>query len=162
MTAKLEELVARVSVLEWKLLPGEEDSSGDDDDGEGLPSKASLQKVQQFATFVQELTRLSPSAIDFEIRSLSLGSEDEEGARSIQIWLEWILLELQGRSNFELIQAVLGRMIKLYSEVLAEREELKDLVKRIKEEQQGVWKGLQSKIQKCLCYVESYSQLNGL
>jgi U3 small nucleolar RNA-associated protein 21 len=184
LSMQLEELVAKSRLVEapkldtWhrgrsssfsglptnskKTKDVDSDSDDSEADDEARARYLNVKRALAFNGFVDHMNSLSPSAIDYELRSLSVGPEDEEGARVLSAWLEWILYELKAKMNFELVQSILGRMIKVHGETFQAREELRRILAGIRDEQKLAWRSLQGMMQKSLCYVESFSQLNGL
>ena len=111
-----------------------------------------------YAEVVREVKGMSPSAIDFEIQSLCLGVEDDDGARQVRLTLRWLLVELQAGSNFELIQAYLHRVIHVYKEILQEREELRQLVGQLHSVQAERWRKMRALMQHAQCLIGFFSK----
>src|SRR6185312_8842607 len=92
-----------------------------------------------FSEFVKTLSTKTSTEIDMELHSCSLGPEDDVGARVLMALLEWIVVELKAGTNFELVQAILARLMHAHGETLSERDELKVVLAVIVEEQRNVW-----------------------
>jgi len=107
---------------------------------------------------VEHLHTLTPSAVDFELRSMTLGTaEDDDGAHLLTIVLEWIHFELESRTNFELVQAILSRTLALHDEMIVARPKLQALVRKLMAAQESAWKGLRGLIQHSLCLLSFFS-----
>lgn len=103
---------------------------------------------------VQALEKLSPSAVDFELLSNVMEEED------VLAWLRFILQQLQRQERFDMIQALLNRMLRLHGEFM-QGPAARRLLEQILVEQKNSWKRLQAMMHKSLCYVESFSQVSG-
>uniref|UniRef100_A0A7S2WDF5 Small-subunit processome Utp21 domain-containing protein n=1 Tax=Mucochytrium quahogii TaxID=96639 RepID=A0A7S2WDF5_9STRA len=110
-----------------------------------------------FVEIVNHINKLSPSAIDFELRSMALGVEDEDGAHLIGVTLDWILYELCSKTNFEIAQAVLNRVIALHSDIIAARPELKSRLNALQSAQDKAWKDLRGLLQHNLCLLSYFA-----
>jgi U3 small nucleolar RNA-associated protein 21 len=94
---------------------------------------------------------MGPSAIDIEIRSMSVemgGSID-----LLQIFLQFILYLLSTKKNFEIANAYLALFLKLHAETVSQEEVLIDLLEKIKEMQSLAWTNLEMNLNKNLCLV---------
>ena len=163
LSSLLEEILSKSSIQSGngiidRLIKNTEEEEEEDIDPEKMEY---VKRSRYFMEFIEKLKDMSPSAIDYEIRSLSFGPEDDSGARVLLVWLEWISVEIKAGSNFEMIQSILSRILQIHGETVTQREELKHVLERIQEEQKKSWKTLQNLIQKSLCYIESFSQLHG-
>ena len=95
-----------------------------------------------------------PSAIDLEIRSLSL-----EGGGSVSLmcqFLDILKVGIESNANFEAVQAYLGLFLKVHGDMLTSEEELIEVVNQIKELQETKWNLLQVEIDNCLCLVSFF------
>jgi len=111
-----------------------------------------------YGAVVAHLATLSPSAVDFEIRNMTLGTiEDEDGAHLLSVALDWVLAELQARTNFELCQAILSRVLALHSELLVARPELQARLAPLQKAQDAAWKGLRGLFQHSLCLLSFFA-----
>ena len=103
---------------------------------------------------------MTPSGIDFELQSLCLGIEDDDGAGLLGVTLEWIRIELCAGTNFELVQAFLHRVLKLHAETLRGRPELLSMLKKLNKLQNKVWRRVQGMLQHNLCLISFFSHLH--
>ncbi|KAH9259531.1 hypothetical protein BASA81_001952 [Batrachochytrium salamandrivorans] len=103
---------------------------------------------------VLALEKLSPSAVDFELLSNVMEEED------VLAWLKFILQQLQRQERFDMIQALLNRMLRLHGEFM-HSPPARRLLEQILLEQKTSWKRLQAMMHKSLCYVENFSQVSG-
>ena len=100
---------------------------------------------------LNDLKSMGPSAIDIELRSLSI-----EMGGSIEIlnkFLQFILFLLSTRNNFELANAYLGLMLKIHGDIISTDEELINQLEKIKEMQLLAWDSLKLSLNKNLCIV---------
>jgi len=66
--------------------------------------RAGIAGTRQFAACVAELADMSASAVDLEIRSLSVDNQGEE----LGLFIDMIASQLPSGRNFELLQAYLA------------------------------------------------------
>jgi Utp21 specific WD40 associated putative domain len=68
-----------------------------------------------FASFVAQLRTLSPAAVDLELRSMVVleGAVNDAAVNDIGLLLEALSAELAAGRNFELVQALLARMLEV-------------------------------------------------
>jgi len=86
--------------------------------------------VAEAGPILQFLMTLSPSAVDVEIQSLCLHSEDSEGILYIRAMINMFVNELETRNNFQVLEAYLNRFLCIHSDVLIEKMEgLSDVFK---------------------------------
>mmetsp|Transcript_11657 Transcript_11657/g.14539 ORF Transcript_11657/g.14539 Transcript_11657/m.14539 type:complete len:104 (-) Transcript_11657:1950-2261(-) len=100
---------------------------------------------------------MTPSAIDFELQSLCLGPEDDDGASLLNVTLEWIRIELFAGTNFELVQAYLNRVLKLHGETLRQRPELYSKLHQLNRIERKIWRNIQGMLQHNLCLISFFS-----
>jgi U3 small nucleolar RNA-associated protein 21 len=114
--------------------------------------------AEAFTDAVQLLKAMTPSAVDFELRNVSLGFvEDDDGAKLLAVILDWLLAELRGRTNLEVAQAVLSRVLALHAETLAARPELQARLRPLQLAQDQAWKQLRARMQHSLCLLAFFS-----
>lgn len=94
---------------------------------------------------------MGPSAIDIEIRSMSV--EMGGSIELLQIFLQFILYLLSTKKNFEIANAYLALFLKLHAETVSQEEVLIDLLEKIKEMQSLAWTNLEVNLNKNLCLV---------
>ncbi|CAK9109549.1 WD repeat-containing protein 36 (T-cell activation WD repeat-containing protein) (TA-WDRP) [Durusdinium trenchii] len=112
---------------------------------------------QDFAPVLEHLMALSPSAIDFELQSVSLGPEDDDGGGLLRLLLEWIHLELKRKTNFEVVQALLHRVLVVHHDSCSQRPELHALLCEIRSAQDTAWKALRGMLQHNLCLLSFFA-----
>jgi len=114
-------------------------------------------KANLFADVVDYLNSLSPSAIDFELRSCTLGPEDDDGCHLLGLLFDWLSYELQMKKNFELVQAIISRIIELHSDTIVARVELDTMLQSVLEYHKQSWKHLQGLIHHNLCLLSFFA-----
>ncbi len=92
---------------------------------------------------------MGPSAIDIELRSLSV----EMGGSTSLIgkFLQFILTHLIARTNFELSNAYLALLLSMHADTISQESELIALLEQIKEIQSLAWMNLKSRLNKNIC-----------
>jgi U3 small nucleolar RNA-associated protein 21 len=98
---------------------------------------------------------MSPSAIDFEIRSLSLENDYHE----LKMIIKFLVTELKANTFFEIVQAVMSVFLKVHADVLAQDEQLVGLSRELKEHQEASWNKLQSLFHQNLCLITYFSNI---
>lgn len=78
---------------------------------------------------------MSPSAIDLEIRSLSLGEEGGE----LMLFLDMLCEGMKEGRDFELLQAYLAAFLRIHETALAEIECLREKIKVLGDVQGKMW-----------------------
>lgn len=115
-------------------------------------------KTDDFAHVIEKLKSMGPSAIDFEINSMSL-----EGGGSIELLLQFLKMVnsmLKNSRDFELGQAYLALFLKVHGEVLALTPELFNyMTAEVQENQTNGWKSLEEKFLYTLCIVDALKKL---
>jgi U3 small nucleolar RNA-associated protein 21 len=101
------------------------------------------------------LHKMTPSAIDFEIRALSLENDYHE----LKVIMKFLLTQLKANSFFEIAQAVMAVFLKAHAEVLAQDEALVTMVNELKEQQQACWSRLQTLFHQNLCLITYFSNI---
>lgn len=121
--------------------------------------KSSASEVSPFLPVAEMLKDMSPSAIDFEMNSLSVENDFAEFA----LVFRFILDQFQRNINYEMAQALLNVMIKHQGEVIstaiADDEQIKKLFAEIEVAQNASWERLQSLFHSNLCLVGYFSNL---
>ena len=74
--------------------------------------------------------------------------------------LEWMTAELQARTNFELVQAVLNRVLQTHSDTIVARSAVATKLGELHDAQREAWEGLHGLMQKSLCLVQFFSGLS--
>jgi len=77
-----------------------------------LQTNLELGQGEGYDVVKQLLELASPSAVDFEMLSSSNGPDDEDGARVLAAWLDWVSFMLEKGESFELVQAILSRLLR--------------------------------------------------
>lgn len=67
-----------------------------------------------YSTVMKYLLNLSTSGIDFQLQTLCNGEEDDEGINALKYLICIINDGIESKLYFELLQAVLGRLLKVY------------------------------------------------
>lgn len=101
-------------------------------------------KSNDFTKAIDKLKSLGPSAIDFEVNSLSL-----ESGGTVELMLQFMKMVnfiLKSNTDFELGQAYLGLFIKVHGDFIATTPELSSYIDEIKSTQISSWKRLQEKL----------------
>ena len=94
---------------------------------------------------------MGPSAIDLEIRSMSL---DMGGTIDLlQKFLQFILFLLSTRKNFELANSYLALFLSVHADQIASEQVLVNILEQIKEMQELAWINLKTTLDKNLCMV---------
>lgn len=94
---------------------------------------------------------MGPSAIDLEIRSMSL---DMGGTIDLlQKFLQFILFLLSTRKNFELANSYLALFLSVHADQIASEQVLINILEQIKEMQELAWINLKTTLDKNLCMV---------
>ncbi|RIB16195.1 Utp21 specific WD40 associated putative domain-containing protein [Gigaspora rosea] len=74
----------------------------------------------EYAEFFNFAKTLNPSAIDFELRTLSLDNNFED----LRVFLDAIKSRLKSKKDFELVQAYLNHFLKIYGDIISGNHEL--------------------------------------
>ena len=111
-----------------------------------------------YSPLVSLIQDMTPSGIDFELHSLCLGVEDEQGVVLVGQVLDWLYVELGAGTNFELVQAVLNRVLLIFGEsVIRENAGLKDKLAQVQEMHEVNWTRIRGLIRQNLCLVEFFN-----
>ncbi|CAG8647186.1 26118_t:CDS:10 [Gigaspora margarita] len=74
----------------------------------------------EYTEFFNYAKTLNPSAIDFELRTLSLDNNFED----LRVFLDAIKSRLKSKKDFELVQAYLNHFLKIYGDIISGNYEL--------------------------------------
>lgn len=123
------------------------------------PKGKSLESPSPFLQVAEMLKTMSPSAIDFEMTSLSMDNNFAE----FTLVLRFVLDQLQRNVNYEMAQALLNVFLKHQGDVLAsaleDDKELETLFSAIQSAQSAGWSRLQTLFHSNLCLVSFFSNL---
>ncbi|KAI9205039.1 Utp21 specific WD40 associated putative domain-containing protein [Polychytrium aggregatum] len=106
-----------------------------------------------YSQFIDFVKTLSPSSIDFELRTLS---PEDDHAQFVYL-LRALRQHLEKRRDFELIEAYLGAFLKIHGDVMvsqSDNESLQLELQLVKEEHQRTWGVLESQLHYALCLVQ--------
>ena len=103
------------------------------------------------------LQGLSPSAIDGEVSALGLDPSREP--LEFRLVLEYLLASLETHKNFEFVQAILNRFLKVHGTSLATYPDLLQVCERISQVQKRVWTRLEQAFQANLALVSHLAQI---
>lgn len=96
------------------------------------------------------LKSLPPSAVDFEIRSLSTADE----ARDAHLFLAMLTEQLGTCRNYELLQSFINVFLRAHGDALAQRGRFAAALVRLAEAQNAAWARLQDMIDEDICLVD--------
>jgi len=108
-------------------------------------------EIIDYIELLTNLKEMGPSAIDLELRSMSI--EMSGNADLLQKFLQFLLYILATRQNFELANAYLALFLKMHGNYIAQEEALIRVVEQIKEIQVLAWTNLKTNLNKNLCIV---------
>lgn len=94
-------------------------------------------ETNDFSEAVEKVKSMGPSAIDFEIQSLSLHS-----GGSVLLMLQFLKMirsMMKSKKNFELAQAYLGAFLKSHGEEIAQEQQLRDYLPEVQKVQLESW-----------------------
>jgi U3 small nucleolar RNA-associated protein 21 len=124
-------------------------------DEEGVVAVAAA--VEEEDPVAAHLRSLGPAALDADISALGMDLDREE--RELGQVLDYVLRAIEGKRNFELMQAVLNRILKLHGDTLTKYPEL--LSKKtiaLRKVQESAWRRLERKLQHTHCLLAHFSQ----
>jgi U3 small nucleolar RNA-associated protein 21 len=101
------------------------------------------------------LKSMSPTAIDFEIRSLSLA----DNCKEVVMMLNFIKNQLVKRTNFELIQATLNVLLKVHVDAISSDDNLLKLTQEIESLQSNTWSNLEDLFHNNLCLINFFANI---
>lgn len=116
-------------------------------------------------TVTRHLASLGPPQVDLEMRALCLGSFDEEGLALLGLGLRYLTRMLRSRRHFEVVQAYLARLLRIYSPLLLEAPvaaALRGDVQALREAQAEANRDMRELVQHSLCLVSFFSNLKGV
>lgn len=110
-----------------------------------------------FSDVIGKLKAMGPSAIDFEIQSLSL---DESCSELLMLqFMKTLHYMMEQQTDFELSQAYLALFLKRHGEVISETEVLRDYLRTLQTAQVKNWHTLREKLFYNLSVVKSCKKL---
>lgn len=122
--------------------------------GKSLQSTAT---TDNFSDVVEKLKAMGPSAIDFEIQSLSLDESSSE--LSMLQFMKMIHFTMERQTDFELSQAYLAVFLKWHGMAISENETLRDYLRKIQEVQKKNWFTLRDKLFYNISVVQSFKKM---
>lgn len=84
--------------------------------------------------FIEHLKSLSPSSADLELRSLSLGDDDE--SNELLLFIRALTTRLLARKDYELTQAWMTVFLRLHFDLVMENKALLKALEEWKEQQE--------------------------
>jgi len=106
-----------------------------------------------YTSAFNELTSMSPSGIDYEIRGLSLQNDYLE----VKMFMKMIHSLLISDLNFEVVQSLLSVFLKIHGDLIPKEPELTKLSEKIKKKQEQAWNRLQNMFHNSLCLIRFFS-----
>jgi U3 small nucleolar RNA-associated protein 21 len=110
---------------------------------------------QSVGDLVKLIEAMTPSNIDFEIRSLS----QEDDCNEFKMVMKFILAAIRTNASFEVIESILNVFLKVHGDVVAREASLQELAKEIRREQSQSWSRLQDLMHQNLCLISYFSNL---
>ncbi|XP_076347675.1 WD repeat-containing protein 36 [Tachypleus tridentatus] len=113
-------------------------------------------KNDNYSPVFMELKKMSPSAIDIEMRSLS-----PENGGSVELMVGFLRAleeEIKSNKDFELMQSYFGLFLKLHGNVISKNNDMCKILYELSCEQEKAWQRLQLKLNQTLClatYIKS-------
>ncbi|EZA48352.1 WD repeat-containing protein 36 [Ooceraea biroi] len=111
--------------------------------------------TDDFSDVIENLKTMGPSAIDFEIQSLSL-SEDPE---LVLQFMKMLRHMMERQTDFELSQAYLAVFLKWHGTAISESKILRDYLREMQEVQTKNWLTLREKLFYNLSVVQSLKKM---
>lgn len=111
--------------------------------------------VPAIADIVKLIEGMTPSNIDFEIRSLS----QENDCTEFKLLMKFVIGAIRTNASFEVIEAVLNVFLKVHGDVIIREPALQELAKEIRQEQTQSWQRLQDLLHQNLCLISFFSNL---
>eukprot|EP01126_Amoeba_proteus_P026200 TRINITY_DN2597_c0_g1_i10.p1 TRINITY_DN2597_c0_g1~~TRINITY_DN2597_c0_g1_i10.p1 ORF type:complete len:925 (-),score=181.40 TRINITY_DN2597_c0_g1_i10:62-2836(-) len=109
-------------------------------------------KISDYTEVMEHLKTMSPSAIDFELHSLS----PQDDGYELKLMLKFFLHQLNTRTNFELLQAFMNVFYKAQWEELQKNLELLGLVQEIAIIHNREWSELCSLFRSNMCLIDYF------
>lgn len=114
-------------------------------------------KDSQFEEVIEKLKNMSPSSIDFEIRSLSA---DEKTSNTLLLhFMKMIYHMMEKKMDFELAQAYLAVFLKCHGTTITEDETLRNYLDTLQEIQSKSWFVLRDKLFHNLSVVQALKKM---
>lgn len=86
--------------------------------------------------FIEHLKSLSPSSADLELRSLSVGDNNNDAANELLHFIRALTARLQARKDYELTQAWMTVFLRLHFDLVMENPVLLSTLKEWKVQQE--------------------------
>ncbi|XP_014246817.1 WD repeat-containing protein 36 [Cimex lectularius] len=111
---------------------------------------------EDFKTVVNKLKEMGPSAIDFEINSMSF---DMQGSDSLLLsFLKTLRWMFSTNRDFELAQSYLSLFVKVHSNAILVNQKLQEMLKDVLELQLKNWDQIQGSLMYCLSVIDALKQ----
>uniref|UniRef100_A0A383VCR0 Small-subunit processome Utp21 domain-containing protein n=1 Tax=Tetradesmus obliquus TaxID=3088 RepID=A0A383VCR0_TETOB len=119
-----------------------------------------------FASFISHIRGLSPAALDLELRATLVlegdesaaadesAEEENEDVKDVGLLLEALQGELDAARNFEMVQALLARVLVIHGDTLMRHASLLSAVQRLQRRLRGTWLRLDELLQNVRCMVD--------
>ncbi|WIA38106.1 hypothetical protein OEZ86_001468 [Tetradesmus obliquus] len=119
-----------------------------------------------FASFISHIRGLSPAALDLELRAMLVlegdesaaadesAEEENEDVKDVGLLLEALQGELDAARNFEMVQALLARVLVIHGDTLMRHASLLSAVQRLQRRLRGTWLRLDELLQNVRCMVD--------
>jgi len=120
-------------------------------------SLQSTAMTDNFSDVIEKLKEMGPSAIDFEIQSLSLNESSTE--LLLLQFMKMIHHMMEQQTNFELSQTYLAVFLKWHGEMILENKVLQNYLQNVQEVQMKNWLTLQKKLFYNLSIVETLKKM---
>ncbi|XP_046846827.1 WD repeat-containing protein 36-like isoform X2 [Xenia sp. Carnegie-2017] len=108
-------------------------------------------ETKDYELFSVKLKELGPSSVDAEFRCL--GPESGGDFALMKNILDFFIVQLKQRKDFELVQGYIALFLKLHSDVIYSDTGLVDRLKTLEEEQVKCWSVVQDLLNQNLCLV---------
>ncbi|KAF0694285.1 Aste57867_14833 [Aphanomyces stellatus] len=105
------------------------------------------------------LQTLSASGVDVELSTLCMGEFDAEGKQHLHWFLDFLLVMVQSRQQFQVVQVYLNRFLKVHEDIVVADTALLAKVQALHAKQQAAWEHLQHLLQHNLCLVQYLSKM---
>ncbi|KAL0274929.1 UNVERIFIED_CONTAM: hypothetical protein PYX00_002946 [Menopon gallinae] len=99
---------------------------------------------EDFINAFEKLKKMGPSAIDFEINSLTSGLENSETL--LKQFLKMVKIVLDSKVDFELVQSYLGLFLKVHGKEIIENNELLNSLEQLQESQLDSWQKVEENL----------------
>ena len=108
-----------------------------------------------YAACIAALSEMSASAIDLEVRSLSLADDCAE----LGLFLDMIADQLPTGRNFELLQAYLSSFLAIHEDTVTAVPALADKAAALAQTQRDAWLKFKGRFQKVLCLIGAFGNM---